>query len=78
EFAQSQSFIQTRAKFVAMLDAYRNRNWDAARAAISEARDSEPALAPVYDLYEDRIAAYEGDPPPAGWDGVFEARTKTG
>ncbi|MEX2299071.1 MAG: adenylate/guanylate cyclase domain-containing protein, partial [Dongiaceae bacterium] len=77
-FAKTPGFTTARAKFVAMLDAYRNRNWDAARAAIQAGRQSAPALAPVYDLYEDRIAAYDGAPPPAGWDGVFEARTKTG
>ena len=31
-----------------------------------------------YDLYEKRIAHYCADPPPANWDGVFEAKTKAG
>jgi adenylate cyclase len=76
--AGTPDFAAMWANFGALLAAYRNRDFAAARAAIRQGRGAAPALAPVYDLYEDRIAIYEGDPPVAGWDGVFEARTKTG
>ena len=36
----------------------------------------KPELADLYDLYEERIQAYEADPPGDDWDGVFIAETK--
>jgi adenylate cyclase len=62
-----------------LLVHYRAKEWDQAAAALAECR----ALAPVllhglYELYEKRIAHYRIDPPPANWDGVYEAKTKAG
>jgi adenylate cyclase len=77
-FAKTSAFRAMQESFMSMLDRYRAADWAGARAAIRQGREIAPALAPICDLYEDRIAAYEGDPPAAGWDGVFEARTKAG
>jgi len=33
-------------------------------------------VAKLYDIYEERIAELRADPPPAGWDGVFTAKSK--
>jgi adenylate cyclase len=58
---------------------YRGKEWDQAEAALAECRSWAPQyLQGFYDLYEERIAHYRIDPPPADWDGVYEAKTKAG
>jgi adenylate cyclase len=62
-----------------LLAHYRAQEWDQAEAALAECRGLAPALLNgLYELYERRIAHYRIDPPPADWDGVFEAKTKAG
>jgi len=62
-----------------LLAHYRAKEWDQAEAALAECRSLAPALLRgLYDLYEQRIAHYRIDPPPADWDGVYEAKTKAG
>jgi hypothetical protein len=46
--------------------------------ALAFCRPLAPALATLYDVYEQRIAAFEVSPPPPDWDGVFTATTKQG
>ena len=48
------------------------------RHALQACRQSGPALAALYDVYAQRITAYETTPPPDDWDGVFTATTKQG
>jgi adenylate cyclase len=58
----------------AMLAAYRARDWAGARGRLAAvAEGGQPALA---QLYAGRIAAFEAAPPPAEWDGVYEATAK--
>src|SRR5688572_5082905 len=62
-----------------LLAHYRTKDWDQAEAALAECRALAPAfLWGLYELYEKRIAHYRIDPPPANWDGVYEAKTKAG
>ena len=62
-----------------LLAHYRAKEWDQAEAVLAECRALAPALLNgLYELYEKRIAHYRIDPPPADWDGVYEARTKAG
>jgi adenylate cyclase len=62
-----------------LLAHYRATDWDRAEAALAECRALAPALLlGFYEVYEKRIAHYRTDPPPADWDGVFEAKTKAG
>ncbi len=61
-----------------LIAAYRGQDWRKASAALAAARRHEGGPAGVYELYEQRIAAYVASPPPPDWDGVFVARTKTG
>ena len=62
-----------------LLAHYRAMAWDQAEAALAECRTLAPALLHgLYELYEKRIAHYRIDPPPADWDGVYEAKTKAG
>ena len=61
----------------AMLAAYRSRNWAEARRHLETSRTNAPELMQkFYALYDKRIAAFEAEPPPADWDGVFVALTK--
>lgn len=61
----------------AMMAAYRARNWPEAHRYLDLSRAAAPDLMQkFYALYEKRIAAFEAEPPPADWDGVFVALTK--
>jgi adenylate cyclase len=61
-----------------MLEAYRGQQWDRARERIATCRAGMDGfdLSTLYDLYDERIAHYLTDPPPADWDGVFVATSK--
>lgn len=57
-----------------MLRAFRQRDWQAASAALEQARDADPEgrLAELHDLYGRRIAELDRMAPPDGWDGVAD------
>src|SRR5580692_7350715 len=61
-----------------MIVSYRQQEWDKALDLINRCR--EPAnsfnVAGLYDMYVERIATYRAEPPPADWDGVYEAESK--
>jgi adenylate cyclase len=61
-----------------MLARYRKQNWDGALDLINRCRNAASGIevAGLYDMYEERIAAYRADPPGAAWDGVYEAESK--
>ncbi|MFQ5783273.1 MAG: CHASE2 domain-containing protein [Alphaproteobacteria bacterium] len=59
-----------------MLAAYRSRRWTRARELVGNCRRLNGGLDRLYDLYEERLDAYEASPPGADWDGVFVATTK--
>lgn len=61
-----------------MLAAYRARDWDAAAATLDRSRDLYAAagIEKLHALMLDRIGALRSDPPPAGWDGVYQATSK--
>ncbi len=61
-----------------MLTRFRKQDWDAALDLINRCRKAANGIevAGLYDMYEERIAAYRADPPGPGWDGVYEAETK--
>ena len=61
----------------ALLSAYRHQEWTTALSLLNSGslavlRD----LTPVYDLYKQRIAQFQIEPPPANWDGVFALQEK--
>jgi adenylate cyclase len=62
----------------AMLDCFRRRDWDGARAAMAQCRDLSNGfgLDEVYDLYSERIEMFLKNPPPDDWDGVVALQTK--
>jgi adenylate cyclase len=78
EAAKSPSFQQLKEVHANLLAAYRRQDWPAAHVALAFCRPLAPALAALYDVYEQRIAEFEVSPPPPDWDGVFAATTKQG
>lgn len=75
DLATSAGFKSLEDHHTAMLAHYRAQQWDLAKADIKSARalaeDARLPLAGVYELFEERIAAYEQTPPGGDWDGVF-------
>ena len=59
-----------------MLAAYRGQQWQAARKLAGECRKLDGDLNGLYDLYDERLNAFEADPPGPDWDGVYVATTK--
>jgi adenylate cyclase len=61
-----------------LLRAYRGQCWQEAEAALDDCRRRAAGLglSGLFDLYAERIATFRRSPPPADWDGVFEATSK--
>jgi adenylate cyclase len=78
ELAGSPEFADLRERHKAMLAAYRAARWDDARTQMSFLTNQagQFGLSKLYSLYETRIASLIAEPPPAGWDGIYEAREK--
>ncbi len=60
------------------IDAYFAQDWGRA-AELNDSNEQQAAqfgMTKLVMLYRDRIAAFAADPPPAEWDGVFEAGSK--
>lgn len=51
--------------------AIAQQDWAGARTSIENCRKLSGAIPQLYDLYARRIAYYEKNPPPEGWDGCF-------
>ena len=65
------------ARHAALLDAYRRRDWDAALGLLGDpVLAAEPEMSGLYELFRERIAEMQVEPPPADWDGVFVAHEK--
>jgi adenylate cyclase len=61
----------------ALLGAYRRQDWATATKLLDDGRLAAARfLAPVYDLYRQRIAQFQIEAPPANWNGVFAAEEK--
>ena len=61
-----------------MLSCYRAGNWEGALKALAACRTLHLGLGldEFLNLYEERTRAFETNPPPADWNGVFEASFK--
>ncbi len=61
-----------------LLAAYRAMKWPQARKLIKACRQSGEKfrLSGLYDLFDERLAAFKETPPPKDWDGVFTMETK--
>ena len=56
-------------------DLYRRQQWDAAEAELRAILAEHPTDGPATTLLG-RIEKFRHDPPPAEWDGVYEAKDK--
>ncbi len=76
ETAATVGYRALRERHDMMLGAYRAQDWQGARALMAECREHDGRLAYLYDLYEARIAAFEINPPPPEWTGIYVAELK--
>ena len=78
ELAQDPGYRALLEKVQEMSRCYRARDWDAALQAAMSCRSLDPGLGldEYFDQYEARIRAFQSEPPPSDWDGVFEAQIK--
>jgi adenylate cyclase len=78
ELAASSEFEGVRASMHQLLARYRAQDWRGAIKAAQACRVGNGLfhLDGVADLYEERIAAFEQNPPPPDWNGVFALQTK--
>jgi adenylate cyclase len=74
----SERFQRLRNLTIEMLACYRDRDWEGALAAIERGRKTDLAdsLAQLYDMYEERLHAYQESPPPPDWNGAFQLLKK--
>jgi adenylate cyclase len=74
------AFAEARIANTRMLAAYRMRDWDAADARLDEFEALSPRLgqrlAGYVALCRRRIGTARASPPPADWDGVYDATDK--
>jgi adenylate cyclase len=75
EMAREPAFVAHAEAHDRLLRCYRAQDWEAAQAALERCRDGF-ALAGLYDLYAERIAHFEANPPGPDWNGVYVAETK--
>lgn len=76
EMAASDEFQALRRNHDRMLAAYRAQRWDEAGKLLAELRAREGANQTLYDMYAERIAEYQANPPGPEWDGVYVASSK--
>ncbi len=82
EVAASDEFKTFKAEHDAGLAAYRNQRWDEAKRhfaachARCEAMNDRWHIAHYYEIFTERVAEYEQNPPGANWDGVYVATSK--
>jgi adenylate cyclase len=62
--------------FEAGLKHYRAQEWSEAEFAFREAQNLRPGGDPASVVYLERCQHFREEPPPPGWDGVFEFKTK--
>jgi adenylate cyclase len=78
ELAASDRFAALSAQHAAMIEAYRARRWEDARAHAEgcQKRAAGLRIDGLYQLYVDRTETFMRDPPPEAWDGVYVAAGK--
>lgn len=78
DVAESGAFQKMRDLSIKMMSRYRSRDWPGALTAIEQLRaaDSENKLGGLFELYIERIQAFQLSPPPQDWDGVYALQTK--
>ncbi|HEY6023175.1 MAG TPA: adenylate/guanylate cyclase domain-containing protein [Pseudolabrys sp.] len=78
DVAASERFEQLQRNVSEMLTRFRKRDFSGAASTIVRCRDVADGfgLDYLFDLYAERIKAFERDPPPVDWNGVFVLESK--
>jgi adenylate cyclase len=78
DLANSGRFQRWRELNMNMLSRYRSRDWAGALAAIEQglAADEENRFKTLYNIYSERIRAFQVTPPPDDWDGAYALDSK--
>jgi adenylate cyclase len=78
DMANSGRFQRWRELNVNMLSRYRSRDWVGALAAVEQglAADEENRFKTLYNIYYERIRAFQVTPPPDDWDGAYALDSK--
>jgi adenylate cyclase len=78
EVRQDAAFRELQDLTARMLRSYREQDWPRALESIELChKAAEPfGIGALYDMYAERIDAFRRDPPPADWNGVYEAESK--
>jgi adenylate cyclase len=78
EIEATDEFRRMRALLAELLERYRGRDWDGALHVIERRRQSQEAdsLAPLFELYAERIEGFQANPPPDDWNGAYQLLTK--
>ncbi|MEQ5775273.1 adenylate/guanylate cyclase domain-containing protein [Thalassospira sp. NFXS8] len=77
DLRDSNDFAELAQMHDAMIKAYRGQNWDQVETLLLSLRQNPVRdLSILYDMYDERIAAFRKSPPGPDWDGVFVATSK--
>ena len=76
EMAGDQTYLKLKAESEALMKAYFDQRWSDAKGHLANCREIWPDLVVLWDLYDERLEAFEADPPGDEWDGVFRATSK--
>jgi adenylate cyclase len=78
DLIQSERFRNWRELNMDMLSRYRSRDWSAALQIIDKGRaaDEEKRFTTLYNVYAERIRAFQMTPPPEDWNGAYALDTK--
>ena len=76
ELPDRQNLQEFAVRHLKMIEAYRRGDWPAAKTALKYCRTSVPALATIYDIYDQRISEHEKSALPENWTGVNTAKSK--
>jgi adenylate cyclase len=80
--ASADDFTSFKAEHDAGLAAYRGQRWDDAKRHFAHCRDLCAAMQDrwqiqhYYEIFAERVAEFEHNPPGPGWDGVYVATSK--
>ncbi len=72
------AFLELAKAHAEVLEAYRRQDWAGATTRLASAREHYRVfgIGALHDLLADRIKELRENPPPADWDGVFQATQK--
>jgi adenylate cyclase len=78
ELGRDPNFLELHELTAKMLRYYREQNWTQALDTIEPCRKAAEGfgVGALYHMYAERIEAFRHNPPPADWNGVYEAESK--